>query len=425
LQNISVTAQTPSPGSAIDQSAGEVQGIAPNGQVYVGQLIRRMHPNSLVMRFYLRGLGYSEPLPTHIVTEADAKIFARQQISAGLWTHLPLGDQKVFPSRTVIVNFGDLNRPWMQAYSSLSASGLHTALELPNNAQGGKTLGQAVLAEGVQRAWPMSGNLSPAFKTAYNKALADHFRDNLGPNLGKAFLTSLMMVGRRGVTPRPGASKLMRATTQRARLDAPQKAATHRPGSGPSPTMKTAATRSVAQLARLFTNKEAMHAYIASGAVTYAVQLFENWNHQQRGIDLFKLNASQQNELLWALGTAPLVGAAGEAVLAPILNAVQTAWLARRLLMNSRAVAAARLPELLRSLPAKARLEVLTLLGRLNDQSARSFFKALEAGVNAGNLSTKLRRIGIVLTAETIEHLGQHWLYLRGRKAVETELKTY
>ena len=177
------------------------------------------------------------------------------------------------------------------------------------------------------------------------------------------------------------------------------------------------------QLANFFSNEEAMHAYIASGAVTYAVQLFDNWNNKQTGIDLFKLNAEQQHEMLIALATAPAVGAAGEAALAPILNMIHTAWLAHALKVSTRSITASKMTLLINNLPNKARLEVLSKIAELSPTESRSFFKAIINSQNAGELNKKLRRLAIVLSSESIEHIAQHYAYLKGRHLLTDQVQ--
>jgi hypothetical protein len=78
-----------------DQGVGSVQGRSTDGKVYSGQLIQRVYGTGYV-RFYLKGGGDSHPLPARITSSAEAKVFARQQISKGIWSDLPLGDQNAF-----------------------------------------------------------------------------------------------------------------------------------------------------------------------------------------------------------------------------------------------------------------------------------------------------------------------------------------
>lgn len=78
-----------------DYGVSAVQGKAPDGKVYSGQLIQRVYGSGNV-RFYLKGEGKSHPLPAGITTAAEAKIYARQQISKGAWTDFAFGDQDAF-----------------------------------------------------------------------------------------------------------------------------------------------------------------------------------------------------------------------------------------------------------------------------------------------------------------------------------------
>jgi hypothetical protein len=84
----------PSKGN-LDQGISSVQGRGRDGKVYAGQLIQRVYGTGHV-RFYLKGTGDSHPLPPSITSSEEAKVFARQQISKGVWKDLPLGDQNAF-----------------------------------------------------------------------------------------------------------------------------------------------------------------------------------------------------------------------------------------------------------------------------------------------------------------------------------------
>jgi hypothetical protein len=78
-----------------DYGVSAVQGKAPDGRIYSGQLIQRVYGSGEV-RFYLKGEGHSHPLPPGITSGAEAKVYARQQITKGAWNDLPLGDQAAF-----------------------------------------------------------------------------------------------------------------------------------------------------------------------------------------------------------------------------------------------------------------------------------------------------------------------------------------
>jgi hypothetical protein len=78
-----------------DYGVSAVQGKGPDGQVYSGQLIQRVYGSGEV-RFYLKGEGNSHPLPATITSAGEAKVYARQQITKGTWSDLPLGNQAAF-----------------------------------------------------------------------------------------------------------------------------------------------------------------------------------------------------------------------------------------------------------------------------------------------------------------------------------------
>ncbi len=82
-----------------DVGVSAVQGRAPDGSVYRGQLIKRVYGNG-DLRFYLKGNGPSHPLPPTIKSTEEAKIYARQQISKGVWSDFPLGDQTAFNQKS-------------------------------------------------------------------------------------------------------------------------------------------------------------------------------------------------------------------------------------------------------------------------------------------------------------------------------------
>ncbi len=82
-----------------DYGVSAVQGKGPDGRVYTGQLIQRVYGSGNV-RFYLKGEGHSHRLPASITSAAEAKIYSRQQITKGVWTDLPLGNQAAFNSKS-------------------------------------------------------------------------------------------------------------------------------------------------------------------------------------------------------------------------------------------------------------------------------------------------------------------------------------
>jgi hypothetical protein len=95
----------PPPANNVDQGTSDVQGRRRDGKVYTGQLVQRTYGTGEV-RFYFKGTGDSHPLPTGITTAEEAKVFARQQISKGVWNDFPLGDQNAFIPQ-VRVDLGD------------------------------------------------------------------------------------------------------------------------------------------------------------------------------------------------------------------------------------------------------------------------------------------------------------------------------
>ena len=82
-------------GPVLDKGVGTIQGKAPNGTVLTGELIYRVYSTGYV-RYYFKGQNDSHKLPPEITTTAEARIYARQQISTGKWTDFNKGNQAVF-----------------------------------------------------------------------------------------------------------------------------------------------------------------------------------------------------------------------------------------------------------------------------------------------------------------------------------------
>ena len=83
----------------LDQGLGLVQGRAPDGKVYKGELIQRVYGTGNV-RYYFKGSGRSHSLPAAITSPETARVYARLQLAAERWKDMPLGDQKAFARPT-------------------------------------------------------------------------------------------------------------------------------------------------------------------------------------------------------------------------------------------------------------------------------------------------------------------------------------
>jgi hypothetical protein len=145
IDRLSQSNNPPKAGNA-DIGKGRVQGLGPDGKVYVTTLVERASGGPGKMRYFANG----KQLPPNITTPNAARAFVFQQIAKGALGQLALGNQDAFtpdaPPARVHIELGHRQPAECGVLRVARLAGLAASadgrVELPNNARGGQIFAQ-------------------------------------------------------------------------------------------------------------------------------------------------------------------------------------------------------------------------------------------------------------------------------------------